>query len=376
MAPQFIQFDPQSEAYNQGYQQFGNLDQVFNRAIQMRLQMQQARQQQQAFQMQQQDAMVQRRLQTAQLGFDPYSLSPEDFKMGQQGLGAIARNPDVGGLQQYLQQQKQLRATEVRTKEAAARKTEAEAGFLERGGGKFFGPEQVDAIQSGDLSKLTTVFPGGVPKEAVGLAYSGERITNTEAERQNRDLERTQSRYRNYLLDIEQRDPIIKQLRSQEIGLTQMNALLDLVSEGNTVAAAGMGTKMAKAMGEVGMLTESDIKRYTMSGQLPRKAADTLFKWSKGIPTEATLDEIKQIAKALGNTFQNKIQPRYDKLIKSYATIEKMPPRELALAMGLNYGGKETPISQQGPETIKTLRKGNQTRRAAYVGGKFSRWVD
>ena len=43
--------------------------------------------------------------------------------------------------------------------------------------------------------------------------------------------------------------------------------LIDLVKSGNTVAFSALGTKTAKAMGEVGVLTESDIARYVRSGR-------------------------------------------------------------------------------------------------------------
>jgi hypothetical protein len=213
---------------------------------------------------------------------------------------------------------------------------------------EFYNADQTAAIASGDSAKLSAAFGGRVPKDAIGKAFSAERISNTQGERANRDAERTQARFRQYLLDIEQRDPVIKTLRQQDIGIGQVNDLVGLVKEGNTVAAAAMGTKMARGMGEVGVLTESDISRYVQSGQLDRKAGDTLSKWLRGVPTDATLGEIQSISGALRGTFDKKIQPRYDQFIDSYAKMEKMTPQQMASELSLPYVGKKAPAAPTG----------------------------
>lgn len=241
---------------------------------------------------------------------------------------------------------------------------------------EFYNEEQTAAIASGDPAKLSAAFGGKVPKDAVGKAFSAERISNTQAERANRDAERTQARFRQYLLDIEQRDPVIKQLRQQGIGLSQVNDLVGLVKAGNTVAAAAMGTKMARGMGEVGVLTESDITRYVQSGQLDRKAGDTLSKWLRGVPTQATLSEIQSISAALGGTFRDKVQPRYDQYIESYAKSEKMTPSQMASELALTYVGKrraegqapssgEIPIALTGAKAARLA----ELRKKATEGG-------
>ena len=164
-------------------------------------------------------------------------------------------------------------------------------------------------------------------------------VAEQQEERSVRREEREQARYRNYFLDLEQRDPIIKEVNKQDLSLNSVNALAGLVSDGNTVAFSGLGTKMARGMGEVGVLTEQDIKRYVMSGRLDRKAADTLSKWIRGAPTDATQEEIGQIVNVMRDTFQQKIQPRYDQFIKTYANIEKISPEEFANKIRLPYSG-------------------------------------
>ena len=166
------------------------------------------------------------------------------------------------------------------------------------------------------------------------------RREGLEQERTTREDERKRNRYRNYFLDLEQRDPVIKEIRKQDLSLSSVDALGELVKEGNTVAFSGLGTKMARGMGEVGVLTEQDIKRYVTSGRLDRKAADTLSKWTKGVPSQATQAEMGQIVKAMRENFSEKIQPRYDQFIETYANIEKTSPEQFAAELSIPYSGK------------------------------------
>jgi len=73
--------------------------------------------------------------------------------------------------------------------------------------------------------------------------------------------------------------------------------------------------KMAKTMGEVGMLSESDVTRYVQAKAIDRSTADKLNKWIKGVPTDATLNDIQQIANVMRTRFTEQIQP----IISSYA---------------------------------------------------------
>jgi hypothetical protein len=164
-------------------------------------------------------------------------------------------------------------------------------------------------------------------------------------------------RYRNYLLDMEQRDLVIKEINKQGLSLAAVDSLGGLVNEGNTVAFSALGLKMAKAMGEVGVMTEQDIKRYVTSGMLPQKAADTLSIWLRGRPTEATLEDVNGIAAAMKTAFQEKAQPRYDRYINSYANIEGITPQEFATKLSLGYGGKGLSKIEPKKPTIITPKK-------------------
>lgn len=136
-------------------------------------------------------------------------------------------------------------------------------------------------------------------------------------------------------------DPTLRKLEEQQIGTTTTQDILQAVRDGNTVASAALGTKMAKAMGEVGVLTEQDVTRYTRSGKLTQQAADTLKKWVKGVPTEATLDEIQQITNVMGDRYQSKVQPIYDKYVNNFAKVYKVDPLEAADLLSVTYSGMQ-----------------------------------
>lgn len=210
-------------------------------------------------------------------------------------------------------------------------------------------PEQLEAIGL-DPTMADAWGTKTVPQKAANLASLAQNRSDlSENRRFRRDFaeeeqglkrdERTKGRYRQYVLDMEQRDPVIKQLRKEQIGISQVGRLIDIVKDGNTVAANALGVKMARGMGEVGVLTESDITRYITSGQLSRSAGDKLNKMILGRPTDASLNELQEITNVLEQTFNERIQPRYDQYIESYAQIEQMKPDELANALSLDYSG-------------------------------------
>ena len=151
-------------------------------------------------------------------------------------------------------------------------------------------------------------------------------------------------------------NPIIKEMNKQNISLDSVNEMADLARKGNTVSSSAMGIKAARAMGEVGVLTETDISRYVRSGQLNRKAADTLSSWTQGKPTQATLQEISQIMTVLKNLHNEKIQPEYDSYVNRLSRNLGIPPEEAAYLMDVKYGGTSKNKSSIGVSTKENLQ--------------------
>lgn len=207
--------------------------------------------------------------------------------------------------------------------------------------------------------------PMGMPKSSLSLyttlqnraALDRDRDSNRalreELGRGNLNL-REEDQYRAMILDIEQKDPVIKELRRQDIGLHQTEVLLSKIAEGNSIAANAIGAKMARGMGEVGVMTDTDVVRYVESGMLTRKAADKLSKMLRGVPTDATLDEIRQITSALKDNYEKKVQPLYNKYIDSYASVKNMAPETFADKVKMRYtGGVKKAQGRWNPQTRK-----------------------
>lgn len=134
-----------------------------------------------------------------------------------------------------------------------------------------------------------------------------------------------------------EKHPIIKKLQEQSLGLHSVEDMLDLVGKGNTVASSAMGMKMARAMGEVGVITEQDVKRYVQSRKLTQAAGDKVLGWTKGVPSDATQGEIKEIANYLQDRYNTDAQPIYNRYIERFARAYKTTPEDAAYQLNFPY---------------------------------------
>lgn len=166
------------------------------------------------------------------------------------------------------------------------------------------------------------------------------RQAQLDQERETRHAETLRKDVLEYSNKLEA-NPATKKMREQDISTAQVDTLINLAKSGNTIAATASGAKMAKAMGEVGVLTDEDIKRYVKSGALARGTADKLKKMIDGSPTEATLEEILEIGTAMRAAYQEKIQPVYNDYVSRLAINYKMPTSEAATRLRVPYTGNK-----------------------------------
>lgn len=136
-----------------------------------------------------------------------------------------------------------------------------------------------------------------------------------------------------------EKNPILLKMKQSAVDLDSVGQITEIARGGNTVAASALGVKMARAMGEVGVLTESDITRYVTSGQLGRKAGDKLSLWLKGKPTDTTLDEINSIGQVLKDSYARKTQPIYDTYINRLSENMDISKEEAATRLDVPYAG-------------------------------------
>ena len=208
------------------------------------------------------------------------------------------------------------------------------------------------ALTSGEPKQLEERFgKEGIPGRLVSPAAQGVRTKETrelkEAVRKQQAIDREkkiQREGKQRIQDITLKfgkeidtDPILKKFEEQSINLAAVSELADIVKTGNTVAFSALGVKMARGMGEVGVLTEQDIRRYVLSGRLDRKAADTLSFWIKGKVTDATLDEIQQITDVIRDSFTKKSQPRLNRKIKRFSRVMGLSIKETAKQLAVEF---------------------------------------
>lgn len=238
-----------------------------------------------------------------------------------------------------------------------------------KGTDSSFSPEALSAAEQGNYGQVNALSGGKgissklLPFMSQALARKGVQGRFNESD-SDRDLTR-QLRIDKGIADIGLKidsHPVIKKLRDQEISLGQVSELLDLVKSGNTVASAAMGIKMAKAMGEVGVMTDQDIKRYVQSGKLTQSAGDKLSKWAKGVPSEATQAEITEMVNMMKGSFDQKIQPFLDRQVNLVSRNYGLTPEDAAFKLDVPYTGM----------TGKKVASQVNTLGAPKVGSKFN----
>jgi hypothetical protein len=151
-------------------------------------------------------------------------------------------------------------------------------------------------------------------------------------------------------------------MKKQEIAMSAVNSLLGEVRNGNTVAGSALGAKLARAMGEVGVLTEQDVTRYSQSGALGQKLADKLHKLVKGTPTDMTVDEIEAVSRAISNTFQAAKGPIQSDYVTRMARSYGIPEDRAAYLLNVPTGASQAPSSPA---------QGGGTNAAPIVGGMY-----
>lgn len=133
-------------------------------------------------------------------------------------------------------------------------------------------------------------------------------------------------------------DSIVNQFKKEGVALDQVQRLLDNLKGGNKVALGALGTKMARAMGEVGVLTDSDVQRYIQRMDIKGKIEDNLARYLSGELTPETSQDISNINKALLKAMDVKLKGQKEKyLTRAYNTYGKklnMSEQEVADVMG------------------------------------------
>lgn len=179
-----------------------------------------------------------------------------------------------------------------------------------------------------------------------------ERAETRQERREQREKEeerRQRSQARQFKGDIYKvrkdflADPVVKELRKQDVSFDQAESLLDAMDRDNKVAVGALGTKMARAMGEVGVLTDADVVRYIQRNDVSGQVKDFFSRKFKGKVSDLTSKDLQDITnimkmgatKRISRLREDYVDAAYENFGKDYG----MTREEVEKRMGAK--GKE-----------------------------------
>jgi hypothetical protein len=117
-----------------------------------------------------------------------------------------------------------------------------------------------------------------------------------------------------------------------------INRLLDDAYETGGQSLAMIGPKVAKAIaGEVGVLTENDVKRYVQNPSLVGGLLDTLKKASSGQITETSYENLKRLLEISKKAAHEKINKSIDTEAELYSRREGISKEDARYLLDENY---------------------------------------
>lgn len=201
----------------------------------------------------------------------------------------------------------------------------------------------------------------GLDMRKLAMIMSGTKREVADAEKETR-MELKIGQIATNLHNAMERHPLVKKLAEQNLSFDQLDDLMALAAEGNATVFSSIGTKMAKAMGEVGVLTENDVKRYVQSNKLDRKFEDRFKTWASGNPSAATMTDLKHIAAILKQSAGKKINALYDQHAKVLSRNFNMPMTEAYERLGI-------PVPEKAPAGSAASTSGAKAAAAPPSGG-------
>ena len=130
-------------------------------------------------------------------------------------------------------------------------------------------------------------------------------------------------------------DTRVKEINENIINGQTLENMMTAVKGGNTVAAQSLGAQIAKTLEGGGRLTDQDVTRYNRSAIPARRLMDITNAWVKGVPTDATMDEIQGMVQVLTGKRQELLAPIYNNYIETFAYNEGLAPDEASRMLGL-----------------------------------------
>ena len=132
-----------------------------------------------------------------------------------------------------------------------------------------------------------------------------------------------------------------KALDKQGMSFEEMNELTKLIRTGNQIALGGIGVKAARAMGEVGVLTDTDVQRYIEAQSIMQKLKDKHGRLTKGMLSKKTLKDLDQVNNKMLEGFakrESRIYKTYmDRAYENFGKQAGFSREEIAKRFGMGY---------------------------------------
>lgn len=206
-------------------------------------------------------------------------------------------------------------------------------------------------------------------------------------ERKQRDQDR---RFSNDIYKVRKdflADPVVKELRKQDVSFDQAESLLQAMDNDNKVAVGALGTKMARAMGEVGVLTDADVIRYIQRMDVSGRAQDYFSRNFKGKVSDMTQKDLEDITnimrmgatKRIGRLREDYVDAAYENFGKQYdMSRDEVSKRLGATSSKKPKDVKPKEVKESKSETPKELRRKTKDGRIAVFdeNKKFLRYEE
>lgn len=215
-------------------------------------------------------------------------------------------------------------------------------------------PEQLEAINSGNVEDLSRAFPQGIPRSAVALANTRDRQEDLGAERGYRRKERRSAELSTIVTKFNS-DLSVKRAQQSIDGANTIRGLLD---SNNPIAAAAVPTFMARASGEVGALTEADKAPFGGSRAIIARLKQAAVEAASGKLTEENALFVNELVGTMEKRANENIRNLAVKRSKQYAKASTfLDENDILSSLIPDYDSSKTPkeTSTQGSGTKASL---------------------
>lgn len=118
-------------------------------------------------------------------------------------------------------------------------------------------------------------------------------------------------------------DNVYKKANEQMFGVEKARVLLEDAFKSGGQSLAGLGAALAKANGEVGVLTDEDVKRYLVNPALVPGARDKIAKILGGRLTEDSYENIRRLLDLSEQSANNIIEKRINYIGSTFSRATK-----------------------------------------------------